>query len=71
VEEDECEEEVLGQPICDEEVVYADQEKSLLVCRSLSAAHVEDNHWLRNIFHTRCTSHDKVCDVIIDGKSCT
>ena len=27
-----------------------------------------EDEWLRNnIFHTRCTSHGKVCNVIIDG----
>lgn len=32
---------------------------------------MEEDNWLRNnIFHTRCTSHGKVCDVIIDGGSC-
>ena len=26
--------------------------------------------WLRNnIFHTKCNSHGKVCDIIIDGGS--
>jgi hypothetical protein len=29
------------------------------------------NDWLRyNIFHTRCSSHGKVCDVIIDSGAC-
>lgn len=32
---------------------------------------MEEDNWLRNnIFHTRCTSHGKVCDVIINGGSC-
>ncbi|XP_022899409.1 uncharacterized protein LOC111412720 [Olea europaea var. sylvestris] len=73
VEEDEGEEE-LGDPTYDEEVeeevIYADHGESLVVYRSLSAAHVEDDDWFRNnIFHTKCTSHGKVCDVIVDGGS--
>ncbi|KAM4081479.1 hypothetical protein ACJW30_11G095600 [Castanea mollissima] len=52
-----------------EEVVYVNQRESL-VPRSLKVAYLEDE-WLRNnIFHTRCTSHRKFCDVIIDGGSC-
>jgi len=31
----------------------------------------QEEHWLRkNIFHTRCTTAGKVCDVIIDSGSC-
>ena len=41
-----------------------------MVQRSLKVTYVEDE-WLRNnIFHIRCTSHGKVCDVIIDDGSC-
>ena len=41
-----------------------------MVQRSLKVTYMEDE-WLRNnIFHTRCTSHGKVCNVIIDGGSC-
>lgn len=30
----------------------------------------EEDNWLRrNIFHTKCTSHGKICSVIIDGGS--
>ena len=55
----------------EEEFVYADQGESLMVSRNLSATHIEDDSWLHhNIFHTRCTSHGKVCNVIIDGGSC-
>jgi len=50
-------------------VTFAD-EGELLVCRNLSIQREEDNEWLHhNIFHTRCSSHGKVCDVIIDGGS--
>ncbi|PKI40719.1 hypothetical protein CRG98_038900 [Punica granatum] len=54
-----------------EDVIYGDQGKALAVQRILKSAHVEDDKWLRhNIFHTRCTSHGKVCTVIIDSGSC-
>lgn len=51
-----------------EEVIYADQGESLIAQRSLKVAYVEDEWLQHNIFHTRCTSHGKVCDVIIDGE---
>ncbi|XP_031378325.1 uncharacterized protein LOC116193718 [Punica granatum] len=54
-----------------EEVTYGDQGEALVVQRILKSAHVADDKWLRhNIFHTRCTSHGKVCTVIIDSGSC-
>ncbi|PKI41852.1 hypothetical protein CRG98_037757, partial [Punica granatum] len=54
-----------------EEVTNGDQGKALVVQRILKSAHVKDDKWLRhNIFHTRCTSHGKVCTVIIDSGSC-
>ncbi|XP_031375447.1 uncharacterized protein LOC116189849 [Punica granatum] len=54
-----------------EKVTYGDQGKTLVVQRILKSAHVEDDKWLpHNIFHTRCTSHGKVCTVIIDSGSC-
>ncbi|XP_031404630.1 uncharacterized protein LOC116213728 [Punica granatum] len=54
-----------------EEVTYGDQGKALVVQRILKSAHVEDDKWLQhNIFHTQCTSHGKVCTVIIDSGSC-
>ncbi|GJR05644.1 putative CCCH-type zinc finger family protein, partial [Tanacetum coccineum] len=43
----------------------------LVIRRALAMDSMEDDVWLRhNIFHTRCTSHGKVCDVIIDSGSC-
>uniref|UniRef100_A0A2N9HXI8 CCHC-type domain-containing protein n=1 Tax=Fagus sylvatica TaxID=28930 RepID=A0A2N9HXI8_FAGSY len=54
----------------EEEITYADRGEALVVQRSLKVTYVEDE-WLRNnIFHTRCTSHGKVFNVIIDGGSC-
>jgi hypothetical protein len=56
--------------VVEEEITYADRGEALVVQRSLKVTYVEDE-WLRNnIFHTRCTSHEKVCNVIIDGGSC-
>lgn len=38
---------------------------------SLNATNVEDESWLRNnVFHTKCTSHNKMCNGIIDGGIC-
>uniref|UniRef100_A0A2N9G5D8 Protein kinase domain-containing protein n=1 Tax=Fagus sylvatica TaxID=28930 RepID=A0A2N9G5D8_FAGSY len=54
----------------EEEITYADRGEAFVVQRSLKVTYVEDE-WLRNnIFHTRCTSHGKFCNVIIDGGSC-
>ena len=55
----------------DEKVVYADQGLSIVVQRNLKASCEEsDEGWLRkNIFHTKCTSQDKVCLMIIDSGS--
>ena len=41
-----------------------------MVQRSLKVTYVKDEWLQNNIFHTRCTSHGKVCKVIIDGGSC-
>ena len=48
-----------------------DKKDQLVVWWILNFIHQDDNEWLRkNIFYTRCTSHGKVCNVIIDGKNC-
>lgn len=54
-----------------EEVTYGDQGTSLVVQRSLSVVREEEEEdWVRkNEFHTKCTSHGKVCVVIIDSGS--
>jgi len=63
--------EEMGEPIYDKESVLADCGESLVVRRSLHTTTVKEEPWLRhNIFHTRCTSQGKVCDVIIDSGSC-
>jgi len=64
-------EEEMGEPKYDEEPVLVDYGESLVVIRSLHTTTVKEEPWLRhNIFHTRCTSQGKVCDVIIDSGSC-
>lgn len=56
----------------EEEITWSDHGESLVIRRVMNATKEEDDpNWLRhNIFHTRCTSNGKVCDVIIDGRSC-
>ena len=54
----------------EEEITYADRREALVVQRSLKVTYVEDEWLQNNIFHTRCTSHGKVCNIIIDGGSC-
>ena len=70
VSEEEQEAEV-AEPVYDEEYTPADQGECLIVRRSLHTAPVKEEPWLRhNIFHTRCTTKGKVCDIIIDSGSC-
>ncbi|GJT24110.1 reverse transcriptase domain-containing protein, partial [Tanacetum coccineum] len=62
---------VFDEPLEQEDVIYGDTGELLVIQRALAANSTEDSMWLRNnIFHTRCTSHEKVCDVIIDSESC-
>lgn len=65
------EEEVSDEDQADEEdVFYADQ-GDLLVCQNLNTQQGDKYlQWLHyNIFHTRCISHGKVSDVVIDSGS--
>ena len=60
-----------GEPIFDEEVTYGDQGESLVVlCNLNTSLAKEENSQRNNLFHTRCTAHGKICEVIIDGGSC-
>ena len=62
---------IFDEPREEEDVTYGDMGELLVIRRALNSNPVEDEVWLRNnIFHTRCTSHGKVCDVIIDSGSC-
>ncbi|GJU22577.1 reverse transcriptase domain-containing protein [Tanacetum coccineum] len=67
-----------AEPELDEpgdELVYPDRGEALVIQRVLNVAvskSVDDNSWLRNKkFRTKCTSKGKICDMIIDGGSCT
>ncbi|XP_024016232.1 uncharacterized protein LOC112089714 [Eutrema salsugineum] len=56
----------------DEEVEYPDTGELLVTRRVLSVlVHPEETAQRENIFHTRCTVKNKVCNLIIDGGSCT
>ncbi|XP_024005017.1 uncharacterized protein LOC112082150 [Eutrema salsugineum] len=56
----------------DEEVEYPDTGELLVTRRVLSVlVHPEETAQRENIFHTRCTIKNKVCNLIIDGDSCT
>ena len=72
-EEDDVEEETVVVQECEEEeeVAYADQGKAIVVqCNLKVSCVVEDKNWVRkNVFHTKCTSHGKVCMVIINSGS--
>ena len=51
---------------------YAGQGELLVARRDLSVqAKEKDEVQRENIFHTRCHVQNKVCSVIIDGRSCT
>lgn len=69
-EEEACDE--YGQELEDDgEVAYGDQGLSIVVQRNLKVSCVVDEeNWVRkNVFHTKCTSHGRVCMVIIDSGS--
>ena len=55
----------------DREVAYADQGLSIVVQMNLKVSCiVDDDNWIRNnVFHTKCTSHGRVCMMIIHSGS--
>ncbi|XP_052193846.1 uncharacterized protein LOC127802180 [Diospyros lotus] len=57
----------------DDGVEYAVEGEALVVRRALNSQVKEDDmeQQRENIFHTRCLIHNKVCNLIIDGGSCT
>lgn len=62
---------VFDEPLEEEDVTYGYMGEVLVIRRALNSSPVKDEVWLcNNIFHTRCTSQGKVCDVIIDSGSC-
>ena len=52
-------------------MIQVDQGVSLVVQHTLKVTSEVDNEdWVRkNVFHTKCTSHDKICLMIIDNES--
>jgi hypothetical protein len=63
----------LLEDVCDDDVEYLVEGESLVAMRALSAQVKEDDmeQQRENIFHTRCHINNKVCNIIIDGGSCT
>jgi hypothetical protein len=56
----------------DECIKYLVDGEDLVIRRILNLLVKEDNKEQReNIFHTRCFVNGKICDLIIDGGSCT
>jgi hypothetical protein len=54
----------------EEDLTYADQRESIVIHRILKSTYVKEDLPRNNIFHTKCNSSGKVCNVIIDGGSC-
>ena len=56
----------------DADEVLVDQGEFLLVHRVLTSPKAtQDDSWLwTNIFRTRCTCYERVCNIIINGGSC-
>ena len=56
----------------DVEEILPDEGELLVIQRSLHVDLKKEEPWQRDtLFHTRCTSHGKVCSVIVDSGSCT
>ncbi|XP_024007306.1 uncharacterized protein LOC112083509 [Eutrema salsugineum] len=57
----------------EEDVEYPDTGEYLLVTRRVLSVQVqpEDRIQRENLFHTRCTINNKLCNLVIDGGSCT
>ncbi|KAG7556907.1 Zinc finger CCHC-type superfamily, partial [Arabidopsis suecica] len=55
-----------------DDIEYPDSGETLVIRRVLSAfVNPEEKVQRENIFHTRCTVRNKVCNLIIDSGSCT
>ena len=70
-EEEDVEEAIESDHEDKDELTMPDHGTSLVVQRSLKiGAAASEENWLRsNVFHTKCTSKDRVCLVIIDSGS--
>ncbi|XP_073107019.1 uncharacterized protein [Elaeis guineensis] len=67
----ESEDEVILEEVEKDYVEFADEGELLIIHRNLNLQIQVDDKQHENIFHTRCTIHDKVYGVISDGGSCT
>jgi len=52
-----------------EEVTRVDEDEMLVLQRALSTQKSEKDEQRENIFHSRCIIQEKVCSLIIDGRS--
>ena len=69
-EEEDVEEAIESDHEDKDELTMPDHGTSLVVQMSLKIGAASEENWLRsNVFHTKCTSKDKVCLVIIDSGS--
>ncbi|CAA7040380.1 unnamed protein product [Microthlaspi erraticum] len=60
------------QSFLDDEVEYSDKGELLVTRRVLSVlVNPAEKAQRENLFHTRCTINGKVCNLVIDGGSCT
>jgi hypothetical protein len=64
--EDDVEDEPVDEE-SEEDLTYADQGESVVIRRILKSTYAKEDWFRDNIFHTKCTSNGKVCNVIIDG----
>ena len=55
----------------EEEVEYVNDGELFVIRHALNLQAKASDEQCENIFHTRCTNEKKVCNVIIDGGSCT
>jgi hypothetical protein len=70
---DSNDEEMLSfKDVSDDNVKYVVEGKSLMIRRALKVQIKEDDleQQMRNIFHKRCHINNKICCMIIDGRSC-
>ena len=67
----ESEDEAILEEVEEDYVEFVDEGELLVIHRNLNLQARVDDELCKNIFHTKCTIHDKVYGVIIDGGSYT
>lgn len=56
----------------EDDIIYGDTVGEAFIIKQTLIADQEEEDWLRtNIFRTKGRINDKICDMIIDGGSCT